>query len=194
MSYAGNFDTAQIYLKAGLKDRAHEYFRQVLAAIPQQEQTAHNVIYLRTLVCIARLSLERDDWPECVRCIERGLAVKPDHLDLIFLKALMYWDVKQYDEMFLTLIAYLSLLPGRSDDPHQYEYTADKTLAEVQHRLLPVAFKNSVSKAAFMQSIQTMANNGSNVFISRLATVLHNLESGAVTGESVQSEQANTGI
>ncbi|MEK7321707.1 MAG: hypothetical protein AABZ84_01350, partial [Pseudomonadota bacterium] len=89
MSYTANFDTAKIYLKTGLKARAQEYLVKVVEAIPTHECVAGNLVYLKTLTLLARLSLEGGERARCIGYVDRGLAVKADHADLLFLKALL---------------------------------------------------------------------------------------------------------
>src|SRR3569833_3190075 len=61
MSYAANFETAKIYFKSGLKERAKEYLVNVVQAVPEAEREVNNDVYLQALSMLARLHLETGD-------------------------------------------------------------------------------------------------------------------------------------
>src|SRR3569832_262131 len=42
MSYAANFETAKIYFKSGLKERAKEYLVNVVQAVPEAERDVYS--------------------------------------------------------------------------------------------------------------------------------------------------------
>src|SRR3569832_1571657 len=61
MSNAANFETAKIYFKSGLKERAKEYLVNVVQAVPEAEREVNNDVYLKALSMLARLHLETGD-------------------------------------------------------------------------------------------------------------------------------------
>src|SRR3569833_3341194 len=96
MSYTANFETAKIYLVTGLKERAREYLVKVVDSVPEQERSTGNAVYLKALALLARLAIEDSARDHSAGYIEQGLAIKPDHADLLFLKALLFWDILRY--------------------------------------------------------------------------------------------------
>src|SRR3569833_4578681 len=97
MSYAANFETAKIYFKSGLKERAKEYHVNVVQAVPEAEREDNKDVYLKALSMLARLHLETGDRERSAAYVEQGLAAKADHAELLFLKARVLWDIGRHD-------------------------------------------------------------------------------------------------
>lgn len=176
MSYTGNFDTAKIYLNTGLNERAKEYLLKVLDAVPEEERGAANAIYLKSLVLLARIQLEAGDPERCAAYVEKGLSIKPDHADLSFLKALMLWDNRRYDEMFLALMDYLGALIHAEAARYEYEYAGQQVVAEVVYKLLPEAYAKAAARQELAAAIAAMAARTDNEMIVAVNKVLQEVK------------------
>lgn len=172
MSYAGNLETAEIYLSAGLKNRTEEYLNDVLASVPQNEKSGNNPVYLKALELRARLRLEAGDRESAMHCIDEGLGFKQDHVDLLFLKALFLWDMQRYDEMFVALIDYLGAVAGEQKPEFRYEYSGRNVIEKVMGELLPEAFAKAQSREQLAQAIADRARNSTNEVIQAVYRVI----------------------
>lgn len=176
MSYTANFDTAKIYLKTGLKARAREYLVKVIEAIPADECAADNLVYLKTLTLLARLSIEGGERERCIGYVDRGLAVKPDHADLLFLKALLLWDDERHDEMFLNLMGYLGAVVDQNAAQYEYEYSGQKVVAEALYKLLPESYAKSASRPQLAAAISDSAASSANTMIQAVHKILQEVD------------------
>lgn len=172
MSYTANFETAKIYADTGLKVRAKEYLEKVVNDVPECERKAGNVVYLKALSMLARIALEESDRARSAEYIDAGLRVKHDHADLLFLKALLFWDIQRYDEMFLTLMIYLGALFDESSTSFDYEYAERKVVAEAIYKLLPEAFSRSEARPQLAKAIAEKAGMTDNAMIKLVNKVL----------------------
>lgn len=176
MSYAGNLETAEIYLSAGLKNRTEEYLDDVLASVPQAERIGNNPVYLKALELRARLRLEAGDRESAIHCIDEGLDLKQDHVDMLFLKALFLWDMQRYDDMFLALIDYLGAVAGEQRPEFRYEYGGKNVIEKVLGELLPEAFAKAQSREQLAQAIADRAKNSSNEVILAVYRVIQKVQ------------------
>ena len=176
MSYSGNLETAEIYLSAGLKDRTEEYLDDVLATVPQSERIGNNPVYLKALELRARLRLEAGDRDSAIRCIDEGLGLKQDHLDLLFLKALFLWDMQHYDDMFVALIDFLVAVTGEQQPEFRYEYGGKNVIEKVMGELLPMSFAKAPSRDQLEQAIAARAMNSSNEVIQAVYSVIQKVQ------------------
>jgi hypothetical protein len=176
MSYAGNLETAEIYLSAGLKDRTEEYIDDVLSSVPQTEKSGDNPVYLKALELKARLRLEAGDREIAANCIDEGLGLKQDHVDFLFLRSLLFWDMQRYDDMFVSLIDYLSAVTGELQPEFKYEYSDKKVVEKVMGELLPEAFRKAVSREQLAQAITAQASNSSNQVIRSIYYVIQEVQ------------------
>lgn len=177
MSYTANFETAKIYVSTGLKARAKEYLVKVVDAVPENERTADNTVYLKALVLLARFALEESDRGGSASYIDMGLAVKADHADLLFLKALVFWDIQRHDDMFLSLMGYLSAIVSHDSTRFEYEYAGERVVAEAIYKLLPEAFAKSAARDQLAAAIAEMAARTDNAMIITVHNVLQRMDS-----------------
>ena len=176
MSYAGNLETAEIYLSAGLKDRTEEYINDVLASVPEAEKVGGNPVYLKALELRARLRLEAGDRDSAIHCIDEGLGHKHDHVDLLFLKALFLWDMKCYDDMFVTLIDYLVAVTGEQRPESRYEYGGKNVIEKVMGELLPESFAKAPSRDQLAQAISERATHSSSEVIQAVYRIIQKVQ------------------
>jgi len=176
MSYTANFETAKIYLATGLKERAREYLVKVVDSVPEQERSTGNAVYLKALALLARLAIEDSDRDHSAGYIEQGLAIKPDHADLLFLKALLFWDIQRYDDMFLALMAFLGAVLADDAAKFDYEYIGEKVVAEAVYKLLPDAYMKAASSEQLAAAIAAAAAHTDNALIKTVHKVLQKAE------------------
>ncbi|HHQ41497.1 MAG TPA: hypothetical protein ENK20_04310 [Chromatiales bacterium] len=172
MDVSANLDTAQLYLNTGLLERAAEYLDAVEEAVPEEARGAANAEWLRWLALRARLDLMREDRAACAARIGEGLALAPQHVDLLFLRTLIYWDCARPDEMFVSLLAYLGAVaatpPGEAS---RYEYASPAVVRDALETLLPAAYRAAPSRAAFREAVEQAARRarGNELFATVLA-------------------------
>lgn len=176
MIYTANFETAKIYIKTGLKKRAKEYLEKVLRAVPEAEREASNGVYLKSLFLLARLHLEDGDRKGSADYIDRGLAVKPDHADLLFLKALLLWDIARHDEMFLNLMAYLGAVIAADAGRYDYEYNGESVVAEAIYKLIPEAYTKAAARHQLADAIAEAASRSENSMIQTVHRILQDVD------------------
>src|SRR3569832_2561858 len=146
MSYAANFETAKIYFKSGLKERAKEYLVNVVQAVPEAEREVNNNDKLMSLSMLARLHLETGDRERSADYVEQGLAAKADHADLLFLKALLLWDIGRHDDMILNLMGYLGAVVATDAARYDYDYSGERVVAEAIYKILPETYVHAASR------------------------------------------------
>ena len=172
MSYAANFETAKIYFKSGLKERAKEYLVNVVQAVPEAEREINNDVYLKALSMLARLHLEAGDRGRSADYVEQGLAAKADHADLLFLKALLLWDIGRHDDMFLNLMGYLGAVVATDAARYDYDYSGERVVAEAIYKLLPEAYVHAASRAQLAVAIAEAAARSDNKMIRTVHEIL----------------------
>ncbi len=178
MSYQANFQSALSYFKLGDIGKAVESLYRAYEQVPSDEKTRDNGIYLKTLSLLARFGLEQKPREHVWNLVNEGLAVKDDHVDLLFLKALMLLDEKNYDDMLVTLISYV--LHTRSSDEaekYRYELIGEKFDSEVFENLLPAAYRQAPSGNAVRERLASFGRE--DVRIQRALAVMADLEAGA---------------
>ena len=172
MDVSANLDTAQLYLNTGLLERAAEYLEAVEEAVPEGERGAANGEWLRWLALRARLDLMREDRAACAERIGEGLALAPQHVDLLFLRTLIYWDCGRPDEMFVSLLAYLGAVAATPpEEAARYEYASPAVVRDALETLLPAAYRAAPSRAAFREAVERAARRarGNELFATVLA-------------------------
>ncbi len=167
MKSEANFDTGVTYLRAGLTERARESFERALADVAPAARVAENGTYLKTLTLLARLHLERGAAAAAIQFIDQGLAVKPGHCDLLFLRALCCWEQKRFDEMFLALIHFLAVMAPPATEPYLYEFTHAMAVKEVCDTLLPKAYRHSTSRGQTHAVVQRLAEQTGNPLLEQ---------------------------
>lgn len=178
MSYTANFETAKIYVKTGLKVRAEEYLVKVVEAVPEAERETNNSVYLKALSLLARLHIEKGDREGSARYVEQGLSAKPDHADLLFLKALLLWDIGRHDEMFLNLMGYLGAVVAANASRYDYDYNGEKVVAEAIYKLIPEAYAKAVARPRLAAAIAEAASRSENTMIRTVHKILQEVDHG----------------
>lgn len=172
MNTNANFETAQVYAKVGFKERAHEQLLGVLSSIPPEARTADNAMYLKSLALLAQLSLHLRKSEEMPGYVDEGLRLKPDHADLLFMRALNFWDMHAYDEMFATCVQYLEAVTAPDAQRYEYDFAAPAALKEMLGTLIPQAYKRAPSREAFAAAVRRRAADSPNELLRLLAQLL----------------------
>ena len=126
-SYTANYNYAMSFLKFKQKEEAEYALKRALSQVPGNEKNENNIVYLSILANLAFLALERRDLESSARCVEEGLAVKNNHADLLFIKALMLMDIKRFDEMLEALILYLLAIDVTDAGKFNYQHAGNDT-------------------------------------------------------------------
>jgi|GEM_PF-1135140 len=161
-SYTANYRSALSYLKLNLKDPARETLKRALAQVTQEEIREDNPVYLGIISTLAFLSLEQADFQGACRYVDQGLSVKKDHLDLLFLKALLLMDQKRYDEMLEAIIHYL-LAKGNEDEAvYDYRYAHEGALKEIYENLLPTSYRLAFQQSEIKELVRKLSQAAKN--------------------------------
>lgn len=186
MSYEANYNTALTYIRAGLADRAYESLVKSLDAIEDSEKVRDNIIYLKVLTQLARISLERAKRDEAIKYIEQGLAVRSDFSDLLFLKSLFFWDEGHYDEMFGSIISYLVSLLSPDSRECGYEFAGEGSLKEVFETLIPTAYRETANHGEIAHLLKQLAEKTQNELIQKAYKLLLELDKEREAGHGQQ--------
>ncbi len=143
-AYEANYNSALTFLKYNQKDVAIETLKRALSQVPEDERNGNNTIYLSILSVISFLLVEKSAAGNADQYVEQGLAVKKDHADLLFVKALILLDNKRYDEVLEAVINYLLALEEKDILKYDYRYAGYQALKEVYETLIPMAYKASL--------------------------------------------------
>lgn len=138
-SYKANYDSALSFLKLDQKEPAIEALKRALSQVANDEKLESNTTYLSILAVLAFLSLEKREFENATAYVEEGLAVKKNHADLLFVKSLLLFDAKRFDEMLEVIIHYLLALGEKDTDKFDYKYTHPGALKEIYDALIPTA-------------------------------------------------------
>lgn len=178
MSYQANFQSALSYLKLGDVAKAVESLNRAYAQMPDAEKTRENSSYLKTVSLLARFGLDQQDRERVWTLVNEGLTVKEDHVDLLFIKALLLLDEKRYDDMLVTLISYiLHTMSAGEAEAYRYELIGEKFDVEVFENLLPAAYRQAPSGNAVRERLASFGS--ADVRIQRALAVMADLEAGA---------------
>lgn len=172
MSYEANFQSALSYLKLGDVQKAVESLNRVYEQIPVPEKTRENAVYLKTVSLLARFGLEQKSKERVWGLVNEGLGVKDDHVDLLFLKALLLLDEHRFDEMLVMLVSYLLHAPSAEDiQTYRYELLGDKFEAEIFGNLLPAAYREAPSGPVIRDRLMALTNKSD--LVHRALNVMH---------------------
>jgi hypothetical protein len=125
---------------------------------------------------LAKLNLEKGDRMEAVRHIDEGLKVKNNHSDLLFLRALCFFDEKRFDEMFESMVRYLVSFMEQDPGRYEYEFTGSSALKETFDNLVPRAYKEAAGHKEMIDIIRRMAEKNQNELIQRAYEVMREVD------------------
>lgn len=178
MSYEANFNTALTYIRSGLPEMAVEALYKALAGVSVNEKTPENIVYLRILTQLARLSLERGRRDEAFKYISEGLKLRKDHTDFLFLNALYLLDENKYDQVTGTLITYLVSLLQADAAKYDYEFTSAGALKEVYGRLIPASYSKSVTHVDILNIVRQLSEKTGSELISQAYRIMLEIDKG----------------
>lgn len=176
MNYQSNYETAQTYLQAGLRERAEEILLSTLKEIPANDKIQKNTIYLKILANLAQLRLEDKQLKQAKDLIEEGLGILSTHIDLLFLRCLYEWETMQYDDMFISLVGFINSLDEEQSRNQYSIFSSKETIQQVFSTLLPIAYKNATSRKEVRVVIQQMKASTNNPIIRALDQTMNHIE------------------
>ncbi|MBI3803050.1 MAG: hypothetical protein HY282_04740 [Nitrospirae bacterium] len=171
-SYAANYQSALSYLKLNLKDPAKETLKRALAQVSQDDMREDNPVYLGIVSTLAFLSLEQADFKRACQYVDQGLSAKKDHLDLLFLKALLLMDQKRYDEMLETIIHYLLAKGSGEETVYGYRYAHEGALKEVYENLIPTSYRLALQQAEIRELVQKLSQAAQSEWLKKAHEVM----------------------
>jgi predicted Zn-dependent protease len=171
-SYTANYQSALSYLKLNLKDPARETLKRALSQVSQDEMREDNPIYLGIVSTLAILSLEQADFEGACRYVDQGLSVKKNHLDLLFIKALLLMDQKRYDEMLEAIIHYLLAKGNGEEGVYQYRYAHEGALKEVYDNLLPTSYRLAFQQNEIKELVRKLSEAARNEWLKKACEVM----------------------
>jgi len=175
MSYTANLETAITYHTTGLDDRALEMLDTAMNA-----RNGENPAYLKILSMLAKINLTRSQGEAAWDHVKQGLALKEDHVDLLFLRVLILMDMQQYDEMLSTLIKYILALVSPQVKPgevnYMYEYTGEGALSSLFKTLIPTAYVNSITHDQSLEIIRKLVNKVNHPVLSQAYEIMQEID------------------
>jgi hypothetical protein len=175
-SYAANYHSGLSYLKLNLKDPARETLKRALAQVSPEEMRGDNPVYLGIVSTLALLSLEQADFEGACRYVDQGLSVKKNHLDLLFLKALLLMDQKKYDEMLEAIVHYL-LAKGNGDEAvYDYRYAHEGALKEIYENLLPTSYRLAFKQIEIKELVRKLYQAARNEWLKKAHEIMDKMD------------------
>ncbi len=176
MDYRANYDTALTYLEAGLKHKGIEALCKIYNGMMESGVIDDRETFLKLTAIMAKIAMENGKEGEAVRFIEEGLSVDQYDCDLLFLKAMVFWDQGRHDEMFAALVSYLLSLSLQDVQEKGYRYVNDLSISKVFGTLVPIAYKSSEAHEETGRIVRDLAGTTPNPYLSRLVEVMDGLD------------------
>lgn len=176
MDYRANLDTALTYLEAGLKDRAVEFLCKIYNGIREQGIEEHRETFLRVLPLMIRVAMENNKHEEAIGLINEGLSIDEYHCDLLFLKAMYFWDEDKHDEMFVALITFLASLGVQRHIEREYQYVNDLAIEEIFSTLIPFAYERAAARVELAKSVNELAEKTNNAYLIKVRQLLMDID------------------
>jgi hypothetical protein len=180
MDYRANYDTAMTYLEAGLKDKGVEALCKIYNGMMDSGVIDDRETFLKLTAMMAKIAMENGKEGEAVRFIDEGLSVDQYDCDLLFLKAMVFWDQGRHDEMFAALVSYLLSLSLQDIQEKAYRYVNDLSISKVFGTLIPIAYRGSSTNDETGRIVRELAGKAPNPYLFRLVQVLDGLDGSRV--------------
>ncbi len=171
-AYEANYNSALTFLKYKQNDSAIETLKRALSQVPENEMDLNNVTYLSILSVLSFLLLQKSEIGISHQYVEQGLAVKKDHADLLFVKALILLDRKRYDELLEALITYLLALGEKDNLKYDYRYTHEQALKEVYDTLLPMAYRAAIHYSKIRSIAERLYEASHNEWLKKACDIM----------------------
>ena len=174
MSYIANLDSARTYLKVGHIERARESLQRALGGVPPGDKVASNGAYLKILALLAKLAFGEKPQGPVAEYVKEGLQVKADHVDLLFLNALLLLEERKFNETLAALGIFL--VSAAPDENYMYEFANNKTLQEVFDNVLPLAYQNCSRREELKALFTRLATASGNPALTQALAVLSSID------------------
>lgn len=175
-SYLSNYKSALCFLQENQKDTAFEVLQRALSQVPENEMTVDNATYLNILARIAFLLLERHEPQRAYEYVIKGLEVKKDHADLLFMKSLSLFDLHWFDEMMDAIINYFLALDKEDAHSFDYRFVNEGIFRELFGVLIPKAYKCAFQHEQIRELVQKLYKVTGNVNLGKTYEIMIDID------------------
>ncbi len=175
-AYEANFNSALTFLKYQQNDAAVETLKKALPQVPADEINDKNAVYLGILAVLSFLLLQKSEIRDAHQYVEQGLAVKKNHADLLFVKALILLDYKRYDEVLEAIINYLLALGEKDSEKFDYRYIHERALKEIYDTLLPMAYKDASQRDKIKGIVERLCAVSDNEWLKKARDIMTEID------------------
>lgn len=154
--YKANLDSAIAYLKVGQKGLALDALTKALAQVPKEDINPDNADYFKVLTLLSELYISASKQIEAVKLIDHGLEIKPDHADLLFLKGILVYELREFDIALVLITRFLVGIESPDAKYYNYVYNNQGAINEAMENIAITAYKNSVNKEKIFNIIEQL--------------------------------------
>lgn len=176
MDYRANLETATTYLEAGLMEKGVESLCKIYNCFQEDGIDADRCTFLKLTPLMAKVAMENGKGREAMRFIEEGLSVDEYDCDLLFLRAMVFWDRGCYDEMLTSLLSYLASLSVQDLSVKEYRYVNDLSIRKVFNDLAPLAYKQSEAHQEISRVVKKLSEKTRDPYFERLVQVIGDID------------------
>ena len=173
--YKANLDSAIAYLKVGQKGLAMDALKKAIGQVPSEDMKPDNAVYFKILALLSEMYISEAKQIEAAKLIDRGLELKPDHADLIFLKCILLYEEKEFDLALVLVTRFLIGIESPDASYYDYIYNNPSAIAEALENISINAYKNSVSKEQIFNIIEQLSEKSKLPLMKKLVTNLRDL-------------------
>jgi Tfp pilus assembly protein PilF len=155
--YKANLDSAIAYLKVGQKGLAFDALTKALSQVPKQDIKTDNAAYFKILALLAELNISDAKQLDASFYLDRGLEIKPDHADLLFLKGILLYEQGEFDIVLVLITRFLIGIESPDAKYYDYVYNNQGAITEAMENIAINAYKNSVNKKELINIIEQLS-------------------------------------
>ena len=174
--YQANYYSALSYRKVDLKEEGLDCLKRAYSQIPEDHKTADNRIYLHILSYLGVSYIELSNQKKAKTYIEEGLKVKQDHMDYLFLNAILLLDEKRYDEMLEAIIHFLLAVSSTEIGDPDCLYAQEVVVNEVYENLLPTAYRLSSSGESIRKVVEKLSTATKSPWIQKALGIMDEMD------------------
>lgn len=183
-AYIANYNSALSFLKLNQKEPALEALKRALSQVPEDEVNENNAVYLSILSGLSFILLENREVEEAYNLVNQGLAVKKNHADLLFIRALLLMDLKRFDEMLEVIIHYLLALGETEGEKYDYRFTSEQALKEIYETLVPMAYRYSLQYGEIRDIVERLCRTTNNEWLKKAYDIMVAIDNVRSSGEN----------
>ncbi len=174
--YEANYRSALSFLKLALKEQAYDCLNRAYGQVPKKDKKQDNVVYVDILDNLAILSIEKADTNRARLLVDEGLALKANHTDLLFLKSVLLFEERRFDEMLEAIILYLVSITQETNPDYNFKYLHEGALNEVYGNLLPAAYRGSNAFEAIRGIVERLHQTTGSEYLGKACTIMHEID------------------